>query len=485
MPRRTLNIENRASGRSWRDRRRGSASMLAMLYLVLFSTLSVGFFAAFTLATQTAYNDRGSRRALAAAESGMEFVRFHLWSLDIAPTTPPEELFDAVADQLASKLNGTANLAGGSITVAGDSILIPGDPNGFIPLNGEGDGFRVDISRAGKELVVSVSGRTAEGVSTANVGRAVRLRYGIFERPSSIFDFGVASKSSIDMIGNTAILGSPDPAAGSVLSTADVRYPLSMGSNCEISGEVSFSNPDAWVDAGANSVINNEVGEPNWRDNVHFIEEPDFPVVDTSDYLPYATTLVSSKSPAGTQFVNVLIPPNTNPTFNAGTEIYGVMYIQGPNHVTFAGHAAIHGIIVTENESEGSWESSNVIEFRGTVDADGVSSLPENDLRFEGLKDMGGAFILAENFAVDFGGTASVGETAVTGTIVASKVSFSGTSDAVIDGSIINLEPSSSVYFSGNGNVTIKSSGTRSQPHGLYFGSRYVPLPGSYEEVIP
>ncbi len=458
--------------------------MLAMLFVVLFSTLSMGFYSAFTLTTYTVYSERGSNRALAAAESGMEFVRYHLWSLNIAPNTASAILFDEVYDQLADKLNGTANLKGGNIARVGDTILVPGDPSEYIQINDDGEEFRFSLERSGNELIVSVAGRTAGSANVADLGRGIRLRYGIFEKPSSIFDFGVASKSAITMVGNTAILGSPDPAAGSVLSTANTRYPLSMGNSCEISGEVSFSNPDAWVKAGSNSVINNEVGEANWADNVHHVPEPDFPVVNTDDYLAYATNVMSEKNPSGKSFTNIIIPPNTNPTFSSDTEIRGVIYIQGPNHVKFAGTAKIHGIIVAENDAAGSWSSGNVIEFRGTVDADGVQGLP-NTSEFAGLKEMGGAFILAENFTVDFAGTATAGATEVTGSIVASSVKFSGTADAYLAGSIINLEPTSSVYFSGNSSVTIKSSGTKTQPHGLSFGSRYVPLPGSYEEVIP
>ncbi len=467
-----------------RSLRRGVAATLAMLYLAMFSALAVGFYAAFTLATQVSYNEQDARRALATAESGMEFIRHELWALDIEHDTLPDELFDKVYAQLSAAMNGTDNLKGGSIALVGNEILIPGDPDGYINLNGSGDGFQIRIQRDGKELIVSAAGRTAVG-SAASMDRQIRLRYGIFEKPSSIFDFGVASKSAITMTGNTQIVGSPDPSNGSVLSTASAAYPLIMGSNCAISGEVSFSNPGAWVKSGTNSVINNEVGEKNWSDNVHHVEAPDFPVVDTSDYAIYATNTIASSNPMGTQFINIRIPANTNPTFAAGTEIFGVMYIEGPNHVKFAGSTAIHGIIVTENDAAGDWATTNKIEFRGTVKADGVENLPANDPRFTGLREMGGAFILAENFSVDFGGNATAGATGVTGSIVASNVSFSGSADAVIEGGVINLEPTSSVYFSGNSDVVIKSTGTKTQPHGLYFGSRYVPLPGSYEEVLP
>src|SRR5688500_14230275 len=107
-------IQTHAAGRASR-RRHGSSAMLAMLYLVLFSTLAVGFFAAFTLATQTSYNDREARRALAAAESGMEFVRYQLWGLDITYSSSTADLFDRVEKELATKLNGSMNLGGGNI----------------------------------------------------------------------------------------------------------------------------------------------------------------------------------------------------------------------------------------------------------------------------------------------------------------------------------------------------------------------------------
>lgn len=458
--------------------RRGIASTLAMLYLVLFSTLAVGFYATFTLASSSAYGDREARRSLAAAESGMEFVRYQLWALDVPHNTPADQLFDLVHDQLAARLDGSANLNGGSIARVGEEIHIPA--SGYISLDGDDTtGFRAVLRRDGKEILCETTGRVGDAVSSA---RAIRLRYGIFERPSSIFSYGVASKSAITMTGNTAILGSPNPASGSVLSTASISYPLSMGSNCEISGEVSFSNPDAWVMAGKNSVINNEHGESNWSDNIHHVDEPDFPVVDTSDYLPYATNVVDDSSPDGSEYVNIRIPPNTNPTFNAGTKLKGVIYIEAPNKIKFAGHAEITGVIVAENGASGHW-SDNQIEFRGTVNATGPQDLPYGDARFEGLHQMGGAFILAENFAVDFGGNADAGATGVAGSIIASAITFSGTADATVEGSIINLADSG-VEFSGNSSVTIRSSGTKDKPHGLYFGSRYVPLPGSYEEVM-
>ncbi len=464
--------------------RRGITSMMAMLYMVLFATLAIGFVAMVQSATQIAHNDQRGSRALLAAESGMNFIRFHLWALDIDHYTPPEELFDAVHAQLQARLNGTPNLLGRSIERSGDVISIPGGGH-WIAADGDGGQFRITLTRHGKELVVRTFGRHG----STEASRGVQLTYGIFERPSAIFDYGVASKSNITMIGNTSIIGSPDPASGSVLSTSNSAYPLSMGNSCLISGEVSFSNPNAWVDAKGGSIINNEVGEHRWRDNIHYVEEPDFPIIDTSDFAPYATNLITSSNPKGKYFENIRIKAGTNPSFEGGVEIKGVIYIEAPNNVRFAGNCKITGIIVTESMPPGQWPASkgtwetNSIDFQGTVDAAGVQNLPDEGI-FQGLPQMGGAMILAEHFSVKFGGNSGSGTTGVSGSIIASAVDFYGSTDCVVDGSVINMHDSA-VNFRGKASVTIKSRGTREQPHGVFFGSRYEPLPGSYLEILP
>lgn len=469
-----------------RPLRHGVTSVMAMLYMILFSVLAVGFIAMVNTSVQVAGNDVRANRAILAAESGMQFLRFHLWDLNISPATPPDELYDKVYEQLGNRLNNTANLGGLTIGRTTDVISIPAAADQWISANGDGGKFRLSITRHGKELMVKSVGKYAETAAA----KGIQLTYGIFERPSRIFDYGVASKSRITMIGNTSIIGSPDPSSGSVLSTSSAAYPLTMGNSCSISGEVSFSNPDAWVDAKSGSIINNEIGESRWRDNVHHVDEPDFPIVDTSDYAPFATNIIDSKNPSGTVFENIRIKAGTNPSFTGNVTIRGVVYIEAPNQVTFGGNCNITGIIVAQTMPPGAWTSSmgtwetNTIDFRGTVTASGVQNLP-NDPQFAGLHDLDGAMILAENFSVQFGGTSSSGgSTNVAGSIVASAVEFYGTADAIVDGSVINLADSA-VEFQGKASVTIKSRGTTEQPHGVFFGSRYEPLPGSYLEVAP
>src|SRR5688500_1694754 len=64
-----------------RPNRRGVAAVLAMMFLALFSTLALGFNASVSTAAQTAGNDQRSAGARLAAESVMQFMKYHLATL--------------------------------------------------------------------------------------------------------------------------------------------------------------------------------------------------------------------------------------------------------------------------------------------------------------------------------------------------------------------------------------------------------------------
>ena len=95
--------------------RRGVACVLAMLFLVLMATMALGFYAIATMAPQVAANEDRVFTSRLAAESGMEFVRFQLASIELPPTTPPDKVYDEVYNQLSDRLDGTLNMGGGVV----------------------------------------------------------------------------------------------------------------------------------------------------------------------------------------------------------------------------------------------------------------------------------------------------------------------------------------------------------------------------------
>src|SRR5688500_4476701 len=84
-------------------RRRGIASLLAMLYLIIFSALALGFYAAVTMATQLAHNDEKAMNAQVAAESGLKFVRYQLSRVRVPGNTPPNEMMQEVPKDLLAQ----------------------------------------------------------------------------------------------------------------------------------------------------------------------------------------------------------------------------------------------------------------------------------------------------------------------------------------------------------------------------------------------
>jgi len=447
--------------------RRGIAAVLAMLYLVLFSTLALGFYAATTTAVQVVGNERRSALAQMAAESGMDFVRYQLSHVTIPHGTAPSALFSTIYASLQTQLNDTGNLT--TISNDGTTIHIPANTASFVNLDSEGSRFHATIENLGAKLRVKITGRH----NNDSVLRAVQMDYGLAEKASAIFDFGIASKGKIITGGTAVIKGDTDPKKGSVLSTCMTDpTPVVIGGK-EISGDISISNPAGNVTYSGASVGGTTDPVIIARDHIHKgVPEPEFPTVDTDIFLPYVTSIYTT----GKTLTNCRILANTNPTFNGGANITGVVYVETPNTITFGGNSNIQGVIVVQNNPTGDL-SSNAIHFKGTVNASPVSSLPAS---YGDLRKLTGSFLLAPNFAVSFTGDFGT----IRGSVLASKVSMTGNASGTIVGSVVNLEDTL-MTVNGSAAITIASTGTTDYPAGVYFSSHYVPLPDTYAEVQP
>src|SRR6266700_3999649 len=90
--------------------RRGVVALIAMIFLVLFATLAVGFYASTTQTAVVATNERNGTISLTAAESGMDFIRYQLALIKVPPTVPVDQTFDSVASRLQDALQTSANL---------------------------------------------------------------------------------------------------------------------------------------------------------------------------------------------------------------------------------------------------------------------------------------------------------------------------------------------------------------------------------------
>ena len=170
---------------------------------------------------------------------------------------------------------------------------------------------------------------------------------------------------------------------------------------------------------------------------------------------------------------NVTIAANTNPTFASHVTINGVLFIETPNQVSFAGQSTINGVIV----GDGSLDSpDSSLTFSGQVISNDASSLDEET--FGGIVDETGTFILAPGFELDFSGQAST----MNGAIAGSGISFSGQAGGLINGSIINYS-TDVMTLTGQTNLTFNRSGIDSNPSGFESTPILRFNPGSYSEI--
>lgn len=448
-------------------RRRGVASMLAMLFLILFSVLAIGFYATSNTSAQVARNERVASDAQYAAESGLAFMRYQLGSIDIVAATQHEHLMPAVTAELGRLLDGTTNMGGNTVQAVNGLISIP-SPTSWISLDPDNkQRFRASVSQSGAFLILTVSGQGTD----PEIVRTVRIRFQKAPRASALFDYGVASKGKIVTSGASKIIGQGDPARGSVLSTNMTDpTPIVINGN-EVSGDISIVNPSGNVSFSGATIGGTSNTALIYQDHIHKgVPEPDFPEIDTSAYAAYATTKYIGQK----NLDNVYIAANTNPKFTGSTTIKGVLYVQAPNVVEFGGTVNIQGVIVVENGAALDL-TKNQLNFTGDVTASGVETLPST---YGGLRQLTGAFILANNFSTSFSGNFGT----VSGHVIASKIKFWGNAGGIIKGSVINLADVQ-MDVGGTSQVVIASTGTSNYPTGVTFGIKFAPLPDTYVEL--
>lgn len=460
--------------------RTGITSVLAMLYLVLFGMLALGFHAATSIASQVVHNDLRIAQAQLAAETGMDFMRFALHGVAIPPDVQPADILTEVAIDLEAQLKGTGNLGSNQVAIIGNRIEVPVGANNYIRIGGTNLKFRAEVICIDRDLVVKVIGGPNNFASTGAGRTAIELTYHPEERPTTFFEYGMASRGTFTLLTKNLITANP-PSHASVLSLSEANPPVMIGSSSStpggIAGAISVlqgATPSifpGWSVAGSTSqtdIFSNHVAE------FPITDAPKLPVIDTSMYRPFAT---NTYLPGGTHYENIIIPPNTNPTFNGPCDIKGVVYVQQPNQVSFSGKVAITGIIVSEGSGVGTIVSNQLV-FSGTGGSkQGVDALPDLP-QFIGLKQLGGSFIIAPDFDVQL--TGNFGN--LNGHIVGDKVTLSGSTTSTINGSLVALTGNLTI----DGNSTVSLTYDPTQKHvGLRFDDRYVPDPTSYLETIP
>jgi Tfp pilus assembly protein PilX len=451
------------------------AALMAMLFMVVFSALALGFYATVNTSAQVSANQRNAIEAMVTAESAIAFIKYHLNRLDVPDSIPAADQFEEAYMQLSGNLDNTANLNGGVVGYAPGVITIPEKDYVYLDKD-KRKKFSVKIEQAGDVLVGTFTG-VANG---AKLSRAIEVKFGKAQNASNIFNFGVASKGTIATSGNSRVIGATDPTKGSIMSTSLAANPIDIQGK-EVSGDLTTSNPSASVTFKTGSSIGGTTapGEITTK-HIHKGEPaPEFPEIDTTVYSQYAKNLYL---PGLTTYTNTYVKPNTNPSLSNCT-IKGVFYVDVPNKVTISGNVTLQCVIVGPSKPAVN-VSTNQINIIGNATCLPVSDLAKgydvlNDPRNE-VQKLTGAFIIAPGFSTILGGNMGT----VGGSIITSKFTMIGTASGTIQGSII-VQDDQPTLIGGTAAITIASTGTTAYPAGVTFGHHYAAVPGSYLELTP
>jgi hypothetical protein len=341
-------------------------------------------------------------------------------------------------------------------------------------LNSDGDNsFYARITPDGIDgAIISVTGVAGQ------VDRTIGGDFNYGVRKNSVFDYGVASKGSVQT-SNISLDGTTlRVEADMYIESLSADQALYLA-NSQIAGDVEIVNPDGYVTMTGASSIGGETGI-NAMDHVEVGVDPtEFPYPNSTHFEQYATggtvdsTNLATYSSNAT-LTNMTIAAGTNPTFDGQTIINGVLYIEQPNVVTIAGGVTVNGLIVGDgnvNDNSG----TNQIIFEGTVDSSSVASLDAST--YGNLVNETGTFIMAPGFSVAMGGNFGT----LNGCIACNGFTTYGNAQGTIGGSIINYSPE--VMTLGGKDLYFNRSGITEIPAGFVPEIVIYYDPSSYEEV--
>jgi hypothetical protein len=317
----------------------------------------------------------------------------------------------------------------------------------------------------GQEVTVTVFGYDG------TVCRSISMNY-MIPAMSSIFNYGIASKSPVNVSGSAQILG----ANANIFTDATDPIAVTVGGSATVAGDISTVSATTTVSlAGSASVAGVSVSDPAVDAHIHQgVPDVAFPQVNPSVFYPYAVNPVTKT--ANANLTNICIAANTNPTFTGNTTLYGVIYIKMPNKVTFQGNVQITGVIVTD-DATGAPLNTDTITFGGNVDSYPVGNLVGNANNFPAIRAMTGSFILAPGFDLTFNGNSNT----TNGCMAANSFSFGGNTGGNITGSMINYSDSQFILF-GSSDFTFNKLPANQVPAGFTTPTNYSAEPATYEE---
>ena len=450
-----------------RPLREGSAYMLALMLLVVFSALAAAMATTSNLSLQKSSNHRSSSSAQLTAESGMEFLLERLSTVRL-PASTTEASFPANLKTALDKAINASNLANQSIVSTTGGVAVPA-------ISAAGGSFT-------SSMLWSTSNRCRLTVRGAHSGvaRTIRMDVVLIPKNATAFDYGLASRGPITISGNATITGVNNPQEASVVSSTTAANAITVDGNVVLSGDLGASAENANVAITGHPSIAGSTDPAVYSQHIHFgVAEPDFPEINIAPLAALANGIVidsHTNTSGALVFNNARIKAGTNPTFSSKVTINGVLLVEAPNVVKFEGQTVLNGFVAAENTS--SALSDCQLRFSGGVEAYGVDALPASDPQFTAVRQKSGTFIVAPGFGVTFGGNFST----INGSIAADQLTFTGTAEGTVKGSVIGLKDLPT-FVGGNVDIRVDRKGADANPTGFLKPYALKAVSASYAEV--
>lgn len=443
-------------------RYKGIAFIITMIILAIIAVLALSLAAISSSTLQITDNHQKASNALACAHSGIEILRHFLDGINAATDS---QCIPSIVSELNNRFAAEA-ISNISFTSTGTQLT---------PLvldSAQNQSFIATLSRPDSNTVtLSVTG------SCGNFSKTADVNFNLASRGDSVFNYGVATKGPLLMSGQAELSG-VDLAIDSdvYINGQSFGDSFSITNKASVAGNVYISAPYASDPIiGSQAKVGGE-SMPDACDHIFLgIESVEFPTPNPSFFKDFATGTIDNNDNAVLN--NVTIKANTNPTFAGLVTINGVLFIEQPNIVTFAGQATVTGIIVGDGEV-GESEPNNKLIFSGQVKCYDVNGL--TGAEFDGIKEQTGTFIIAPGFSAQFSGQTNIDN----GVIAASGITFTGQAGGTINGSIINYSPTQPVDLSGQSSLSFHRSGTETNPAGFSPVKELDYLPQSYAEPV-
>jgi len=439
------------------NRRKGVTMVLCMIFMTAFLALAVSLGAMSGTNVQLSANQQRGSRALTAAESGLEILRYWLGQVVIDATTVTEsEYYTEILSQLKTDLLQPANAT--NMRLGSDGVLQSVSLDSSVgqsfsaqlamdPCNPVGGVYILDVTITG---------------SYQGLDRTIRTEFQITPYEHPIFKYGLATKGPIQFPNNpTTTTVTSNWEADIYTESSGSLTAVYVGGNTNFDGDIMIADPSATVSFGGDVQIGGDTGQAAIDNHITFdADAVEFPTADTSRFLPYATGPIvdpcTMDLTKGITLTNATIPAGTNPTFDGTVNIEGVLIVEQPNIVNFNQNVELEGMIVGENGAYNA--SGNQINVAGNF-----ASLPlPSDSQFDALRQEEGSSIITPDFDVSFSGNYS----SIEGVVAGGTLKFSGNASAIIKGSLISFADAPTIV-DGNVSLTFDRANTVKIPAGF------------------